>query len=167
MAKTDGKERARQDQGAPREDGGGLKLVFRALADSTRLRLLHLMTEREICVGYLVEVLRISQPKVSRHLAYLRRAGMVRAHRNGKWMHYSLRAPKDAAAGKILAATLEHLRGQAQVGRDMTRLKWVCGNAWRIESLKGAPPPLDTRRIPPGSDKNSGGKNSSGATHAS
>ena len=66
------------------EANPSLDLLFRALADSTRLRLLNLIAEREICVCYFVEILNISQPKVSRHLAYLRRAGIVAARREGK-----------------------------------------------------------------------------------
>ena len=73
-----------------------LDLLFRALADPTRLRLLNLIADREICVCYFVEILGISQPKISRHLAYLRRAGIVAARRQGRWMHYRLVAPQDA-----------------------------------------------------------------------
>ena len=60
-----------------------LHRVFRALADPTRLRLLNLIAGREVCVCYFVEILRTSQPKVSRHLAYLRKAGLVAARREG------------------------------------------------------------------------------------
>ena len=56
-----------------------LERLFRALADSTRLRLINLMAEKEICVCYLVEVIDAPQPKISRHLAYLRKAGIVAA----------------------------------------------------------------------------------------
>ena len=64
--------------------------IFRAFADRTRLRILHLLLEGELCVCDLVRVLQLSQPKVSRHLAYLRKAGLVRARREGLWMHYRL-----------------------------------------------------------------------------
>ena len=64
--------------------------LFLALADKTRLRLLNLMREDEVCVCFFTEVLGDSQPKISRHLAYLRNAGLVSARRDGKWMHYSL-----------------------------------------------------------------------------
>src|SRR5579862_7196703 len=90
--------------------GQSIDTLFRALADATRLRLLNLIADREICVCYFVEILRISQPKISRHLAYLRRAGIVEARREGKWMHYRLAIPKDAVAAKILRETLKHLR---------------------------------------------------------
>src|SRR5580693_3888191 len=87
-----------------------IDLLFRALADPTRLRLLNLVADREICVCYFVQILGISQPKISRHLAYLRRAGIVAARRQGRWMHYRLLAPPDAVASAILKETLAHLR---------------------------------------------------------
>src|SRR5579863_1492498 len=67
--------------------GFSLDVLFRALADTTRLRLLNLIADQEICVCYFVEILKISQPKISRHLAYLRKAGIVASRREGKWMH--------------------------------------------------------------------------------
>ena len=81
-----------------------MELLFRALADRTRLRLLNLMGADEVCVCFLVEALGMSQPKISRHLAYLRRAGIVIARREGKWMHYRLTLPLDSYAGNVLAA---------------------------------------------------------------
>ena len=60
-----------------------MALLFAALSDRTRLRLLNLMDGREVCVCYFVEILGQSQPKISRHLAYLRRAGVVAARREG------------------------------------------------------------------------------------
>src|ERR1700731_294278 len=75
--------------------------LFAALADPTRLRLLNLMDGREVCVCYFVEILKQSQPKVSRHLAYLRKAGIVSVRREGKWMHYSIRKPEDTRAAAI------------------------------------------------------------------
>ena len=64
--------------------------LFRAFADPTRLRLLNLLLEGERCVCDLCDVLDEIQPKISRHLAYLRRAGLVTARREGKWMHYAV-----------------------------------------------------------------------------
>jgi ArsR family transcriptional regulator, arsenate/arsenite/antimonite-responsive transcriptional repressor len=86
-----------------------LDVLFRALADATRLRLLNLIGNREICVCYFVEILGMSQPKISRHLAYLRRAGVVAARRDGKWMHYRLAAPRDEAVAGVLRETLKRL----------------------------------------------------------
>src|ERR1043165_5224389 len=83
-----------------------LELLFRALADLTRLRLINLMGDNEVCVCFFVEALKMSQPKISRHLAYLRRAGIVGVRREGKVMHSRLIAPK----GKTAARRLEQLR---------------------------------------------------------
>src|ERR1017187_6243560 len=94
-----------------------LDVLFRALADQTRLRLLNLIADREICVGYFVEILGVSQPKVSRHLAYLRKAGIVASRREGKWMHYRLAMPKDKVAHGILRETLKHLREDSKMRR--------------------------------------------------
>src|ERR1700731_788305 len=99
-----------------------IDLLFRALADPTRLRLLNLIADREICVCYFVEILGISQPKISRHLAYLRRAGIVAARREGRWMHYRLVLPQGGAASAILNETLKHLRQTAPMRRDYSRL---------------------------------------------
>src|SRR5208337_1751582 len=87
-----------------------LARLFAALSDPTRLRLLNLMDGREVCVCYFVEILRQSQPKISRHLAYLRRAGIVSARREGKWMHYRMEPPKDTAMATVLGATLDSLK---------------------------------------------------------
>src|SRR5919199_1477675 len=74
------------------------ELLFRALADRTRLRLLNMMSGGEVCVCFFVEILGESQPKISRHLAYLRKAGVVAARREGKWIHYGLARPVDPDA---------------------------------------------------------------------
>ena len=81
----------------------GLEPLFRALADRTRLRLLNLMRDQEVCVCYFVAVLETSQPKVSRHLAYLRRAGIVSARRQATWMHYRIAVPHDAHAARTVS----------------------------------------------------------------
>ncbi len=125
--------------------GSSLALLFRALADPTRLRLLNLMGDREICVCYFVEILGISQPKVSRHLAYLRRAGVVAARREGKWMHYRLLTPRDSSAASILRETLKHLRERPEMRRDVARLGSACCAPERFELLRGAPQPQPLR----------------------
>ncbi len=78
-----------------------IALLFKALADRTRLRLINLMGEDEVCVCFFVEVLKTNQPKISRHLAYLRRAGVVSARREGKWIHYRIVEPRDPHAANI------------------------------------------------------------------
>src|ERR671917_666440 len=79
-----------------------MELFFRALADRTRLRLLNLMGSDEVCVCFFVEILQVNQPKVSRHLAYLRRAGIVATRREGTWMHYRIVEPAHRDAAKVL-----------------------------------------------------------------
>lgn len=123
------------------ENNSSLDLLFRALADRTRLRLLNLIADREICVCYFVEILRISQPKVSRHLAYLRRAGIVASRREGKWMHYRLVAPKDQAAASILRETLKHLNKKSEMRRDISRLSSACCTPQKYDVLQSAPAP--------------------------
>jgi ArsR family transcriptional regulator, arsenate/arsenite/antimonite-responsive transcriptional repressor len=130
---------------AKRREGVSLDQWFRALADPTRLRLLNLIAGREICVCYFVEILRISQPKVSRHLAYLRRAGLVAARREGKWMHYRLAVPQDEVAAGILRATLKQLRSKPEMQRDISRLDSACCAPEKFALLQCAPAPANTR----------------------
>lgn len=99
-------------------------LFFAALADPTRLRLLHLMKDGEMCVCYLQGVLRTNQPKISRHLAYLRRAGLVEARREGKWMHYRLKK-QGRELEAVLLPTLKNLGREAQAREDLKRLKKI------------------------------------------
>lgn len=100
--------------------------LFMALADKTRLRLLNLMREDEICVCYFTEVLGESQPKISRHLAYLRNAGLVSARREGKWMNYSIETPENPSAAMLLRDTLDWLQTQEDLQADFKRLEKVC-----------------------------------------
>ena len=119
-----------------------LALFFRALADTTRLRLLNLIADKEICVCYFVEILAMSQPKISRHLAYLRRAGIVAARRQGRWMHYRLAVPQDAASHAILKETLAHLRQTPQLKRELAKLETSCCRPNFSELTRQAPQPL-------------------------
>lgn len=116
--------------------------LFAALADRTRLRLLNLMNGREVCVCYFVEILGQSQPKISRHLAYLRRAGIVAARREGKWMHYRIVAPKHAGAAQILDETLSALNEDGLMQADLTRFKKACCIPQKLSVLEGAPLPI-------------------------
>src|SRR5580704_13843135 len=100
--------------------------LFAALADPTRLRLLNLLDGREVCVCYFVEILKQGQPKISRHLAYLRNAGIVSARREGKWMHYSIQRPDDPAANSILDAVFATFAENKEMQADLTRLGGAC-----------------------------------------
>jgi len=99
-------------------------LFYAALADETRLRLLSLMREREICVCYLQQVLKTNQPKISRHLAYLKKAGLVVGRRDGKWTHYRL-TKLDNEREKILLQTLASLGHEKQITEDARQLRNV------------------------------------------
>lgn len=120
-----------------------LAQFFRALADPTRLRLLNLMAEQEVCVCYFTEVIAVPQPKISRHLAYLRAAGLVAARREGKWMHYRLVTPTDSHAAEILSRTLAALRQDAYLTRDLQKLKKTCCGPRSLVQLLGAPLPSE------------------------
>lgn len=102
-----------------------LATVFAAFADRTRLRLLNLMTEGDVCVEDFVNILGDPQPKISRHLAFLRRAALVTARREGKWIRYSIVAPKHPTSRLVLQRMLEALRDDAEMTRDRTALARV------------------------------------------
>jgi ArsR family transcriptional regulator len=114
---------------------------FQALGDNTRLRLLNLMGEQEVCVCYFVEILSSPQPKISRHLAYLRSAGIVSARREGKWMHYRIVMPPHGGAAQILKQTLGWLKEEKAMQSDRARLAKACCSPSKFASLDGAPLP--------------------------
>jgi ArsR family transcriptional regulator len=127
-----------------------LASLFAALADTTRLRLLNLMSGREVCVCYFVEILRQGQPKVSRHLAYLRKAEIVAARREGKWMHYRIVPQADEASASILAAVLGSMDSDRQMQADLAKLERACCAPQKLVMPEGAPrpapvAPLDVR----------------------
>jgi ArsR family transcriptional regulator, arsenate/arsenite/antimonite-responsive transcriptional repressor len=124
-----------------------LVLLFAALADPIRLRLLNLMNGREVCVCYFVEILNQGQPKISRHLAYLRRAGIVEARREGKWMHYRIERPEDLRAASILDATLKSFEMDRNLQADLARLGQACCEPLRFVTLRGAPVPISPQRV--------------------
>jgi ArsR family transcriptional regulator len=101
--------------------------LFKALADATRLRILGLLLSGEVCVCHIHESLKISQPKASRHLAYLRRAGLVETRRDGLWVNYRmarLSNPVLAVVGEAVQHALAHVDS---VRRDGVRLEKKTG----------------------------------------
>ena len=118
-----------------------LVTLFQALADRTRLRLLNLMASGELCVCYFIEILGEPQPKISRHLAYLRRAGLVSARRDGKWIHYSLARPADPQQASVLDATLNAMSDDRDVQRDRAALQKACCAVRLPAALENAPRP--------------------------
>lgn len=118
-----------------------LVTLFQALGDPTRLRLLNLMAAGDVCVCYFVEILDETQPKISRHLAYLRRAGLVSARRDGKWVHYGLVMPSDDAQAAVLETVLGVIACDRRMQRDRSALDRVCCAVRLPASLQNAPKP--------------------------
>ena len=123
-----------------------MEQFYRALADRTRLRLLNLMGDDEVCVCFFVEVLGTSQPKISRHLAYLRRAGVVAARREGKWMHYRVVLPEDEGAARVFREARAWLAEEREMRRDRERLVKICCAPRLPVQLQGAPRPAGLAR---------------------
>ena len=103
-----------------------IELFFKALADRTRLRIIHLIGDDEVCVCFFVEVLKTNQPKISRHLAYLRRAGLVSARRDGKWMHYRWAKHGDPLVRHVLAGLREWMARDHRMNGERRRRDQVC-----------------------------------------
>jgi len=112
------------------EQNVSVERVFRALADPTRVRILHLLRDGALCVGDLVSILRVPQPTASRHLAYLRRAGLVEDERRGQWSFYRLARPGAVFHEKILetlqAAESAQTRADARALRSLRRAGGCC-----------------------------------------
>ena len=102
------------------------ELFFSALADRTRLRLLNLMRDGEVCVCFFAEALGTNNPKISRHLSYLKRANLVAARRDGKWMHYSISEPTDKSAAEVFSATMKMLDNDPEMKADRETLASNC-----------------------------------------
>ena len=127
---------------AKKEKAFDRELFFKALADPTRLRIINLLADQEVCVCFFVEILKTNQPKISRHLAYLRRAGIVAARREGIWMHYRISTPRDANGAKVLADVREWLAKDALMQQDRNRLNKICCAPELPVQLQGSPKPI-------------------------
>jgi ArsR family transcriptional regulator len=99
--------------------------MFRAFADETRLRILSLLRKGEICVGDLVEILQVPQPTASRHLAYLRKAGLVNARKDGLWVFYSLATPTGTVHGALVRCLKSCFRDIPQLEEDEARASFL------------------------------------------
>ena len=100
-----------------------LTSVYAALADPTRLRILSLLSDDEICVCHLHASLDVPQPTASRHLAYLRKSGLVEARRDGIWMHYRLAPIGNPVVASVVKAALHALTHAAISAKDERRLQ--------------------------------------------
>jgi ArsR family transcriptional regulator len=107
-----------------------VNLMFQAFGHPTRLRILHLLRDQEMCVGDLVAVLRVPQPTASRHLRHLRAAGLVRCRRSGRWCFYSLRKATTTFHGRLLECVescLEDVPGIQADARRALRIRRTGG----------------------------------------
>ena len=123
-----------------------LENLFSALADRTRLRLINLIGDSEVCVCFLVEILKTSQPKISRHLAYLRRARVVTARREGKWMHYRIAETPDPTAKRFLTEVRAWLQTDDAMRKDRLRLDRICCAVKPPRRLRNAPLPAPLQK---------------------
>lgn len=123
-----------------------MERFYMALADKTRLRLLNLMRKNEVCVCFFTEVLGDSQPKISRHLAYLRNAGLVEARRDGKWMHYRIVWPTDTGGRETLESALDWLANHDEMQLDLEKYERVCCTPELLVQI--ARTPIDFLNIP-------------------
>ena len=111
---------------------GTVDQMFRAFSDRTRLRILSMLDRTELgrgelCVCEIVGVLGVPQPKASRHLAYLRRAGLVEARKDGLWMYYRLAPARNAFHAKLLDCLASCFENVPQLARDAKKLKQLPG----------------------------------------
>ena len=95
-----------------------LATVFKGFADPTRIRILSLLAAGELCVCDIVDILKVPQPAVSRHLAYLRRNGLVVAMREGKFAHYRLAEPRNAVHRNLLGCVHACFSSITSLGRE-------------------------------------------------
>lgn len=120
-----------------KEKNFNLELFFAALADRTRLRLLNLMRGGEVCVCFFAETLDTNNPKISRHLAYLKRAKLVSGRRDGKWMHYRISEPENEKVKEVFAGIMEMLQEDNEMQGDRERLVEVCCAPQTPVQIKG------------------------------
>ncbi len=115
-----------------------LEGVFKALADATRLRILALLAGGEVCVCHIHDTLGVPQPTASRHLAYLRRLGLVEVRREGVWMHYRISTALDPVVQGIIDATVHALTHVPAALRDRKQFRKVFGEPAPPPSARGA-----------------------------
>ena len=99
--------------------------MFRAFSDRTRLRILHLLLGGELCVGDIVEVLRVPQPRASRHLSCLRKAGLVDVRKAGLWSYYSLAKPEISFQDKLLECLANCFGDVPEIRADQARAESI------------------------------------------
>jgi ArsR family transcriptional regulator len=128
MARTTTKNRAAIDE---------LEKAFKALSDKTRLRILALLGNNEVCVCHIHDSLGLPQPTVSRHLAYLRRSGLVAVRRDGVWMHYQLSRSLDPMVQSVVKATVDALSQVPATSQDRKQFQRSFGQLYVLDSPAG------------------------------
>lgn len=125
----------------------GTASLFMALGDKTRLRLLNLMRDREICVSTFTGTLGHSQPLISRHLAYLRNSGIVEARRDGKWMHYSLSKSLDENTSRLMVELFRWMETHEELRADREKHREFYGAPDEVAPVVPKPKSSRTRQI--------------------
>ena len=116
-----------------------LETVFKALADKTRLRALALLGGNEVCVCHIHDTLRLPQPTVSRHLSYLRRAGLVDARRDGVWIHYRVSASLDPVVRAVIDAAVHAVTHAPTAHKDRRQFEKSFGEGRQPEARQVVP----------------------------
>jgi ArsR family transcriptional regulator, arsenate/arsenite/antimonite-responsive transcriptional repressor len=114
-----------------------LENVFKGLADKTRLRILALLGNNEVCVCHIHDSLGLPQPTVSRHLAYLRKSGLVAARRDGVWMHYQVSKALSPLARGIVGAAVDALRRVPATNQDRKQFQRSFGQLYVLDTPAG------------------------------
>jgi ArsR family transcriptional regulator len=128
MSRTTGKGRAAVDR---------LETLFKALADKTRLRILALLGQNEVCVCHIHDSLGLPQPTVSRHLAYLRRAGLVDVRRDGVWMHYRVARSLGPDVQAVVDAAVDAVTRVPATARDLKQFQRAFGELYVLPTATG------------------------------
>ena len=121
--------------GQPAVDG--LESLFKGLADKTRLRILALLGKNEVCVCHIHDSLGLPQPTVSRHLAYLRRAGLVDARRDGVWMHYRVARSLHPNVQMVLSAAVDAVTRVPATAHDRKQFQRAFGELYVLPTATG------------------------------
>jgi ArsR family transcriptional regulator, arsenate/arsenite/antimonite-responsive transcriptional repressor len=106
----------------PNRDVQPVTRLFKALGDESRLRIVALLSHRELCVCHLEAALGLSQPNASRQLAVLKNAGVVDARREGSWVYYRLATQRDEACRRHLRALVSSFAKQPSLARDVAKV---------------------------------------------
>jgi ArsR family transcriptional regulator, arsenate/arsenite/antimonite-responsive transcriptional repressor len=114
-----------------------LEAVFKALADKNRLRILALLGDNEVCVCHIHETLGLTQPTASRHLAYLRKSGLVDVRRDGVWMHYRVSASLDPVVRKVVSAAIDALLATPTTTQDRKQFERAFGQLYVLDAPGG------------------------------